>query len=78
MRNTTYDPTANSQKLNPTLLTPDQPARAVDVKELLAQHDEHEGEALLESYQRAKRHGEIYEYPTDDTEVVKITDEVIA
>jgi len=58
--------------------TPDQPARAVDVKELLAQHDEHEGEALLESYQRAKRHGEIYEYPTNGTEVVKITDEVIA
>jgi len=58
--------------------TPDAPAYAPDVKELLATHDDHSGGALLEAYQRAKRHGEIYEYPTDDGSVVKITDEVLS
>jgi len=57
--------------------TPDNPARAVDVKEVLVNHDDYEGSNLMEAYQRAKRHGEIYEYPTDDGEVVKITDEVL-
>jgi len=58
--------------------TPDQPARAVDVKELLVNHDEYEGSNLMEAYQRAKRHGEIYEYPDGDGSVVKITDEVLS
>jgi len=57
--------------------TPETPADAADVKELLATHDDHSGEALLEAYQRARRHGEIYEYPTDSGDVVKITDEVL-
>jgi len=57
--------------------TPDAPARAVDVKELLVNHDEYEGSNLMEAYQRAKRHGEIYEFPTDDGDIVKITDEEI-
>lgn len=57
--------------------TPDAPADASAVKELLANHDDHDGQALLEAYQRAKRHGEIYEYPSDGGEIVKITDEVL-
>jgi len=57
--------------------TPDAPARATNVKELLVNHDEYEGSNLMEAYQRAKRHGEIYEYPTDDGDIVKITDDEI-
>jgi len=57
--------------------TDDKPADAVDVKELLVNHDDYEGSNLMEAYQRAKRHGEIYEYPTDDSDIVKITDEVL-
>jgi len=52
--------------------TPDDPAHAADVQELLASSDT-EGD-LLNAYQEAKRHGEIYEYPAEDTSVVKITD----
>jgi len=58
--------------------TPDTPANATDVKDLLVNHDDHDGSDLMEAYQRAKRHGEIYEYPTDNGDIVKITDEVIA
>jgi len=57
--------------------TPDAPADATDVKDLLANHDDHDGSDLMAAYERAKRHGEIYEYPTDDGSVVKITDEVL-
>jgi len=54
-----------------------QAAQASDVKEVLACRDSHDPTNLMAAYQRAKRHGEIYEYPTDDGSVVKITDEVI-
>jgi len=57
--------------------TPDAPADAAAVKKNLADYSEADGEALLEAYQRAKRHGEIYEYPDGDGSVVKITDEVL-
>ena len=58
--------------------TPDTPARAAAVKETLVNHDDHDGVALLKAYERAKVDGEIYEYPTDDGYIVKITDEVLA
>lgn len=57
--------------------TPDAPADAGDVKDLLADHDDHGAKALLEAYERAKRHGEIYEFPSDGGKVVKITEEVL-
>ena len=55
--------------------TPDNAALATDVKEVLANHDDHNPTALLKAYERAKRHGEIYVYPEDSGTVVKITDE---
>ena len=58
--------------------TPDHAAHASDVKDVLAEHDEHDPTALLEAYERAKRYGEIYVYPGDTGTVVKITDEVTA
>jgi len=47
------------------------------VKELLATYDDHDWVDLLEAYQRARRHGEIYEYPSEDGDIVKITEEEI-
>jgi len=58
--------------------TGSRPAHVSDVKEVLACRDRHDPTDLMAAYQRAKRHGEIYEYPTDDGSVVKITDEVLS
>ena len=58
--------------------TPDTHADAGDVKELLANHDDHDAEDLLAAYEQAKREGEIFEYPDDDGNVVRITDEVMS
>ena len=57
--------------------TPDAHADAGEVKELLANHDDHDAEDLLAAYQQAKKEGEIFEYPDDGATVVRITDEVL-
>jgi len=53
------------------------PARASDVKEILSCRDNYDATDLLAAYERAKKHGEIYEYPSGGTVVVKITDDVL-
>ena len=55
--------------------TPDAHADAGDVKELLANHDDHDADDLMAAYEQARREGEIYSYPEDGTEVVKVTED---
>jgi len=52
---------------------PDQPATKDDVQSALGENEN--AKDALQSYQRAKKLGEIYEFPEDGTLVVKITDE---
>jgi len=54
----------------------DKPATKQEVQNTIAHTDN--AKDLMESYQLAKRMGEIYEYPEGGNVVVKITDEVIA
>jgi len=55
--------------------TPDAAARVVDVKEVLANHDEHDTDDLMAAYEQARREGEIYSYPDDGAEIVKVTED---
>jgi len=55
----------------------DKPATKGEVQEAIARRD-NDAKDIMESYQLAKRMGEIYEYPESGDMVVKITDEVIA
>jgi len=52
------------------------PATKDDVQSALGKSEN--AKQALQSYERAKKHGEIYEYPEGGAVVVKITDEVIA
>lgn len=54
----------------------DKPATQKEVKDTIASRDNAIG--LMQSYEQARQHGEIYEYPEGGDIVVKITDEVIA
>lgn len=55
--------------------TDDQPASAADVKDALA--GDEQAEELLATFEQLRRCGEIYTYPSDDGEVVKVTEDHI-
>jgi len=58
------------------LRSDDAPATVSELQtELRARADDYD--RALETYERLRRHGEIYSYEQDGTEIVKITDDAL-